>query len=373
MTTHSLVAPSSASRVVQCPGSLLAELQYPEAPDALGEAAEGNAAHWVIERITEGHKPKCGDLAPNGIVIADQMLDGAELMIDTINADLAVWGKSIEDCAIEQRVDIPAVHPTCFGTPDARTWVPPQRLFVWDYKFGHRPVEVFENTQLVAYAAGCIAAMGLPDSSVFVHLCLVQPRCYHREGPVRRWLTTGDRLRAYVNRYRNAVEEALSNNPPRYITGPECRDCRARHACAALQTAAYNAVDESTRQVPLALDAAALGLELRILDTAAQRLEARRNALTEQVLAVLKAGELVPGWTLDRTPGRTVWKTPAAEVIAMGKLLGFDLAKAPEAMTPKQAEKVGFPADLIATLAEKGKGAVTLARDDGTAARRVFG
>src|SRR5574337_1579521 len=94
MSQHAIVAPSSAARVVQCPGSLRAEQRYPEVEPGSG-AAEGEAAHWVLQQMSGGTIPAIGTLAPNGVAVTDEMLDGAQLAIDTVNADLAPHGMTI--------------------------------------------------------------------------------------------------------------------------------------------------------------------------------------------------------------------------------------------------------------------------------------
>src|SRR3546814_4893751 len=67
-------------------------------------------------------------------------------------------------------------------------------LRVYDLKYGRGvPVEVERNSQELYYGLG--ATMAEPGRLVnTVELVIVQPRAPHRDGPVRRWETTGMEL-----------------------------------------------------------------------------------------------------------------------------------------------------------------------------------
>lgn len=374
---HALVAPSGASRVVQCPGSLRMEQRFPETGD--DEAAlEGEAAHWVLEQAVLNTMPAPGAPTPNARIVTAEMVEGAQLAIEQVLADLQPYGMGLKDVAVEAPVSIERVHPQCWGTPDLRAWVPashhPQgvaTLFLWDYKFGHRYVEVHENLQLVAYAVGALAATRLQDNQAQAVLGIIQPRAYHRDGPCRWWKVPFTGLRALVNIYSNAAHEALSENP-RTHTGPECRDCRARHACPTLQAAGYSLVEMSGKAQALELPADAVGLELATIRSAIERLTARQTGLEEQVLSMIRRGARVPGWKVEHGAGRTVWSRPAAEVIQLGAMFGLQLAKPPEAITPRQAKLAGLDDKVAAAYSTTLTGAATLTRDDGSAARKVF-
>ena len=375
MSAHALFAPSGAARIAQCSASLGMEQRYPETEDD-PTAAEGTAAHWVLEQGMQGALPVEGAVAPNGIIVSEEMLEGALLAIERVDADLAFYGLPRSSVAVEVPVTIKRVHEQCWGTPDMRVWVkaPNGRptLYVWDYKFGRRAVEAFENLQLAAYAAGCIEQAGISDLTCDVVLTIIQPRCYHRDGPVRWWKTAASNLRAILNVYSGACHEALTENA-KLRTGEECRDCRAKHACPALQRAAYSAADVAMSGQPLELPPDGLGLELTILTLALQRLEARITGLSEQAEMLSKRGTRVPGWDMQRGRGGRVWTVPDAQAIAIGHALGKDLAKPIKAVTPRQAELAGLDPRLLAGLCKEVPGEMKLTRDDGSLTRRVFG
>lgn len=378
-TGHSVVAPSAGARRIQCSASVLMEQQFPESEDDRQDAAEGEASHWAGAELLAGRLPDEGDRAPNGVVLTVEMLEGADLYADDVTRALAKYGLKPADGAIEQRVEIHAVHPLCFGTPDFRAWVPahvrPERrplLKLWDYKFGHRYVEVHENVQCIEYVSGCLGATNLPDWEVDVEITIVQPRSYHPSGPVRRWAFRGDQTRAHINRSSNAAHEALGPNPKAHV-GPECRDCRARHACQTLQRAAADACDVAGTAQPFGLSTAALGVELRMLKRAEELLKARIAGLEQQALAAIRSGVSVPHWGVERSSGRREWSKPAAEVFALGAMFGLDLQKPAEPITPLQAVQRGIPEALLGTFSETKPGAVKLVPDTGSKARQIFG
>lgn len=372
MSAHSIIAPSSAARRYQCPRSTTLELMFPEEEQSQ-DALDGEASHWAGQEQLSGRLVDVGQIAANGVVLTQEMVEGADLYYDDVVKTLKPFGLAPHQGHIEERMAIPRVHAQSFGTPDYWIAVPgvPLRLFIWDYKFGYRIVEAFENRQMVEYLAG--ATEGIPDTTpVELVVTVVQPRAPHRDGPIRRWRTTLLNLRALINQQSNAAHEALGGDP-RAVVGPECRDCRGRHACEALQRAGLAAMDQAYRTPPLAMTPAGAGLELRMVDQAIERLKARRTGLEQQLLGELKRGATVPGWALQPGQSREKWKVPAAQVIATGQLMHLNLAKPPEAITPTQARKAGLDPAIVSSLAERPPAGVELVADDGSLARRVFG
>ena len=71
--------------------------------------------------------------------------------------------------------------------------------------------------------------------------------------------------------------------------------------------------------------------------------------------------------------GREVWNKPTAEVLALGELMGFNLAKPAAVITPNQAVKLGLDEKIVKTYAIRPKGEMKLAQDDGSLARKIFG
>lgn len=370
MSGHSILPPSSAARRVQCSGSVLFEQRYPEVlGDDDGDSANGVAAHHVLANTLHGEIIKEGDKAENGVMVTREMLECADVMIDDVRR-VAPGAQLI----IERPVAVPRTHPQCWGTPDLRFWHQGV-LYVYDYKFGHRYHDVFEHWQLIEYASGALSEAGVDgsnDQHVEVEMVICQPRNYHPSGPVRRWRTNASKLRAQFNILSNAAHEALGPNPQLRV-GPECRDCKARLACPALQKAGWAAMGKSESVIPVDMPIEAVALEARHLTEALGLLKARLSGLETQILASVRRGIAAPGWRVEHQKGRTVWNVPPAHVICMGQLQGVNVAKPVEPMTPKQAIDAGLDPAVVASLSHTPAGAAQLCIDNNTFTRRAFG
>lgn len=353
-TDHSILAPSSAARWLQCPGSVRMCQQFPE-PEDSPKAIEGTLAHAVNVAFMEGTPMPAGT--------TDEMIEGAQLWADTVGSD---------DTHLEERIDCSSIHPECWGTPDAWSYGN-NILSVSDYKFGHSHVDAYRNPQMTVYAAGLLDKLGidgLQEQHVAVSIVIVQPRSYHRDGPVRKWVTTAADLRADFNLLRAAATKALGPDPQLNV-GPECRYCSARHACPALQAAAYAAAEFGGDAMPFDLPDESIGRELRFLRDMADTLNSRISGLEDEVLArITKLGRSVPGWMTEQGMGREKWAKSVDEVLALGALMGIDLSK-PGALTPKQAIKAGVPAAVVSQYSETPRGEIKLVPDASVA--RVFG
>lgn len=348
------------ARIVQCPGSVVMQERYPE-PEG-PEAKEGTAAHWAFAELADGRDIALGQIAPNGVVLTAEMIEGAELMHDETC--------ELPNPAVESAVTIERIHLDCWGTPDFRSWrVPRARLRIVDFKFGHGYVEAYENWQLISYAAGAVAegaAEGHGDC--VVELGIVQPRNYHRDGPVRTWTTTVGTLCAYWNIAGHACNEAMSATP-RTRAGPECKHCTARHACPTLANAALGVLDDAGKSIPLDLKTVEAATELRRLNYAAEILSSRRSGLENQLLVAARQGESVPYFHVEHGEGREAWTAPVGEVIALGKFYGVDLAAPVEAVTPFQARKKGVDS---AGFTQRQPGAAKLVADSPYQAAKIF-
>lgn len=384
--------PSALALTVACTASLIAQESVPPAPPT-EEKAEGTAAHVVAEQAARGN------LMPPGTTFTSEgrswtvdidMHNGAKRYATAL-------GGFHSHLRLEDPVKITAIHPTdCWGTPDAwrafefkewaiavgqdiaGPWVNSGVLHVvrvGDYKYGHRFVDVFECWQLVGYGTGVLERLGLSDLDVMFEFILVQPRGYHRDGPVRIWRVRASDLRIMVNHAFNRVSEAFGPSS-KATTGEHCIDCTARNVCVVFRNTVANIVDYSGRPELMPLDATAMGHELRILDAALQRLEARRTGLAVAVESTMRAGARVPFY--EMAPGRSPlrWKkgvTPQ-EVAEFGDLIGMELRKPLEVMTPTQCVDAGIDEETIkGEYAERGPAALKLKATDTTAATKAFG
>jgi hypothetical protein len=380
---HAFLAPSAAGRWGPdgCAASATAEAKYPQDTES-PEAREGTAAHHFLTETLLGRVVKVGDLAPNGHPIDSDMVDCAYDVIRDVQDTHKAWSGSFgpnEGFSIERRVSAAAVvHPKNWGTPDIFLVVRSVRkLFVWDYKYGHRYVDAFRNWQCVNYAAAILETEGVPRDEWplwTIVVTIAQPRNYHPDGPMREWHFNGAQLSELVTRLSAAA--VLADTPgAAFTTGEHCRDCRARHACPALQRVAMGFVDMSLTGQPIDLPPAALGLELAIIRAAMKRLGARATGLEEQALSLARKGTSIPHWRAEYSYGRERWKegTNVAELAALGAIYDVEMLKPPAAITPTQARKAGVDPDLIKTYSDTPRGAMALVPYTETDVAKRFG
>jgi len=368
---HAPIALSSLALTVACNASVQLQASVPEPPET-DEEAEGTAAHLVAMQAAAGRPMSMGSQFESGgkawTVDAD-MFNGANRYVQALGGPNGYL-------RLEDPVRASRIHPVhCWGTPDAwlslsfKDWakaVGPEVsapfiaqgftnvVRVGDYKYGHRFVEVFENFQLIGYAIAVLERLELNDTETLLELILVQPRSYHREGYVRIWLVRASDVRALVNLAFTAAHAALAPNSTA-TTGKHCIDCKARHVCATFKQSVASIVDYSGTAELAPLDAQAMGAELRLLDAAKQRLEARRTGLAVAVEAELRKGQRVPGYELAPGRSRLTWlpgTTPDELATAM-QALGVNIRKPLDVMTPTQAIDAGIAEAIVKMYADR--------------------
>lgn len=350
---------------------------YPDAPDEADNDVreDGTACHWLAKEIWERRIPAEGSLSPNNRVLDDEMFDAVDLYHGVLRQSAWQDGETY----IEQPIDCSLIYPKMQGTPDAFTVIARGehsngRLRVVDLKYGFRFVEVWDNLQLIIYAL-CIAwKLELPDDYL-VELTIVQPRSYHRDGPVRSWTTTVGNLRAkYLQMLRDAANAAMGGAAPPCTPNPGCVDCAARFSCVALQNAALRAVEQAYMGIPLELPPSAIGMELTILKAAERALEARIAGLTMQAESLIRNGKVVPGWTIAPTYARERWQDGAeAHILTLAsKYFDVDASKPTQAVSPARARKLGIPDKIVAMFSHKPSTGVKLAKQDPNEAKKAF-
>lgn len=379
MSEHAILPPSDADTWVVCTAKplMVRDLQFklPEKEEHVLAAKDGTASHWAMAELAAERVVAEGQITDDGHVLSQEMIDGAQMLIDDVVATLPDVPR--QHWRVEQRVSMARrIHPHNWGTPDlwvfvASTWT----IYVWDYKFGHNLVEVFENWQLMDYLAGIMETLGIDaitEQRVKVVFTIVQPRGFHPEGPIRRWeVSSAANLRGYHNRLEMAAEEAMSGFAAARPNA-NCIYCEARHVCQALQKDAYRSAQISLQAVPLLMSPDAIGLELAILEDAAERLKARISGLATQGEAMIRSHKAVPGWEIVSEPSREKWKDPklAAKI---GRTLKVNIVKEETLLTPRQAREAGMPVELVAELAERGKPSQKFKRVEESRGRRLFG
>lgn len=349
--------PSGAGRWVNCPASPRLEAAFPDVESE--DAREGTAAHWLVAQVLGGHHAldELTDRpAPNGVMITGDMVEHAETYVATVPPGVVV-----------ERVIASPIPGVDDGTPDALR-VDGRYGHIWDFKYGWSIVEAPGNWQLACYIVALFAKHGWELDQVTAYI--VQPRPYHPDGRTRSWKVTRDEAIALYHALAAAAQRAQAPDAPA-ITGPHCRDCRALHACEAARRAGLNAVDVAYQGAAAPPTGDALGAELRTLKRAVDAIKLRLDALESHAIAVIDAGQVIPGWSLDRAYGRRRWKDDS-QVPLLAAIAGVELMER-KPVSPAQAEKAGVDKALVnqfTTTPETGRKLVE--RDGSTKAARVF-
>lgn len=371
-TGHALFAPSSMARTVACARSATLAALYPE----LGvhpEAEEGTAAHWGLAETIHGREVVLGQVAPNGIALTQEMLEGIDTFMERYHAVLAQIGDAPYEVHVEETLPW-ALHEDNWGTPDLWIWVPSTgTLYLFDFKFGHKPVQVFECWQLVNYVAligNKLGWTGLSEQRIRVHMDIVQPRAYHAK-PQRAWQVVASDLRAHINQISNAIGASLATDPQATVN-PECDYCPGRVACSAHQRASFRGIAIAQSVTPHDMTPAAMSREHEMLLQYEAVMVSRRKGLEEQLLHLVRSGQRVPGVTAEASTGADEWTKPVDEVAALGEMLGKNLLKPPALVTPVQARKLGLDARVVAKMVRPKSGAIKLVRHSDAELRQTF-
>ena len=368
---HSILPPSSAGIWgTSCTGWVKMVSTLPVQEDT-AESLEGDLAHDKASRELKrasgkvfGAIPMPGDVK-NGVVVTEEMEDAVKIYVEDV---LGAMVKGYLSIGIEDKIEIPDIHPQCFGTADF--WIfNDGALRIWDFKYGHKYVKVENNKQLICYAVGLIRRLELPMNTP-VELTIVQPRTYTQEGPVRRWNTTvqevwtqGQILSA--NAHRNMGPNGT------LTTGPHCYYCKAHLNCGPAINLSLALIEMMGEVVPVEITPVGLGKQMEILDRAYDHIKSMRDATAEQIKVLLRKGAGVPGWCLESTFGREAWNKSEEEIFHLGELLGKNI-KTSKPITPAQARKIGIPAEVVAMYSHRPNSGLKLTRDEGKAAR-IFG
>jgi hypothetical protein len=202
---------------------------------------------------------------------------------------------------VEQKFDLSAYHPKLFGTTDYCCYFKNTgTLHVVDYKHGAGvPVEVEENEQLMYYGVGAIHANRLPLKNLV--LTIVQPRCWHKDGPIRSWSTDIFTIVEYVDELvKNALNTERPNAPLK--TGEHCRWCSAQGVCPQMSQKSLLAAQSVFS--PSYYDPEKLSETLKILD----QVEAWAKSVRSFAYQEAEAGRIPPGFKLVDKRASRKWR-----------------------------------------------------------------
>lgn len=256
------------------------------------------------------------------------------------------------------------------GTVDFVSWTP-YELTIVDLKYGFGWVDVRENWQLITYAVlawlkhGNNGAIIPPKVRLIVH----QPRANHPSGPVREWTFPGEKLRGYYNQIQNRVSE-IEAGTATAVPGKQCRYCRAIVDCVANREYTSNVIDHAWVAERVDMTPSELAYDLCITKDACDMIKHRLTALETRVEENIKAGMIVPGWTLQQKTAPLSWDVP--DPIAAASEFDVDISKPSEPITPTQALNQGLvSADMLTFMASRKPGGFVLKRQDMDYIKRI--
>jgi hypothetical protein len=415
--------PSSADRLLGCPGSIVLSARVPRGEEkSSGFAAEGTAAHAVVEDALRGVRSpeEWADqfIEPRpGIrqLVDEEMVEVANEYVEIVESFEGPGTKRL----VEHRLSLAPLDPSdpLFGqnrgTADTVVVDPIRRkLTIVDLKYGKGVIVARDTPQLKDYALMALVTFAVPEGWDTVEIKVVQPRTPHweearNEPPVT--FTPDYLYNEFLPQLVGAMEEALDPKA-RLVPNPKwCRWCpaagpdeRGQPICPALADRAMHIARDAFASAPLfnassiavlppkeiMIDAkppagmppgsvvvlpSPLSLDPADIATILDRREFYETFITgveKRAAALLMAGVNVPGYAMKPRSGHRRFKDPekAPDALRAMGLQTSALYTDPKLKSPAQIEKL-LPADkkkLLETLVEKPEGEPTLVRASST-------
>ncbi|MEG1543821.1 MAG: DUF2800 domain-containing protein [Tannerellaceae bacterium] len=236
-----MLSPSAASRWLECTPSPRFEERF---PDNAGEAAaEGTLAHEIGEAfITTPELALHTDVLYNDPRYSDNKFLCEDLLEHSCNYAAFVLER-FEDARrhtpdailkVEQRIDLTAYAPECFGTGDA-VIIADGVLEIIDYKYGKGVrVSAEHNKQMMMYGLG-----SLYDVSDFYDIDTVRMTIYQpRLDNISSFEIGAEELQEWGEKVLKPTAEKAFAGKGDFKAGNHCKFCRGRNQCKAL--ADYN-------------------------------------------------------------------------------------------------------------------------------------
>jgi len=439
MAAHAKKSASGSKRWMNCVGSLpICERLPPGMQNRSSGAADlGTCAHalgehclreglessrhflgWTIhyeegmdkeEWLAPGLAPKASGYYP----VDHDMCSAVDVYLDVVRGELAKYPGA--EMFVERRFSLEWLRPDMFGTSDCCIFQFLGLLLAIDYKHGQGvAVEVEDNTQGLYYALGLAQEVDWLFEEVEV--VIVQPRCPHADGSVRRWRITKAQLEQFrdhlaecsdrVDDARDRLEEiyadpllsdaerseALTAWEVKYLTpGDHCQFCPKLPTCSAAWRKAQEVAMADFSDFPHAIDAPEIGEDPEDLERLASLLEWGKfldgfvKAARMLGQRRLEQGLEVPRHKLVRGKANRIWGVTAEELRERCAAIGIgveDLYKEPTLKSPAQVEKLskeakvlvagkrapknapeGTPEYVIPPIAFKGAGKISMAHE----------
>lgn len=351
---HSNLGASSASRWMNCPGSVNLIESLPFKPESGIYAREGTAAHQLAEtclRIDAQPYDFLGTLITiddkEPIEITENMCDAVQVYVDYIRDRVALGGK----LDIEVKFDLSSIEPGMFGTSDAAIYFDfLGEIEIVDYKHGAGvAVSPVNNSQLKYYALGATQALKVhPETKV--KLTVVQPRAMGEA--IKSWDCTITTLIDFSADLKAAAKLTRAEKAKTQI-GDWCKFCAASAICPEIKKtalekaqAAFGPVNELILPEPKDLKVEHIKEIMDFADT----LEGWLKNVANYAFELADRGIKIPGYKLVQKRANRKWRDEEIVKQELAKLQAINYWTEPKLKSPAQIEAMKVDKNLVATL-----------------------
>lgn len=298
---HALLSASGSHRWMNCPGSALFSLEFPEQQTSR-YAEEGTRAHELAERLLNGHKAhETTDL---------EMLKNVCLY--TAYVKNQAKGKKL---SIEESNNLTWLHPELKrGTADAvirGDW----DIEVIDLKYGAGvAVSPVENSQLMMYALMALWDMErqcIDETYESVTMTIVQPRC--GEEHIRSWTTDIEYMKAFAEDLQAAAALAMTEKAP-LKCGEHCQWCPCASKCPERLRVTHEVIAKEFDKLPVVEKLT--DEQIKKVIHYKSDIEKFLKSCEEYALGKLSIGQKIEGLKLVRGRGSRDWNAPVEEIEA---------------------------------------------------------
>jgi hypothetical protein len=349
MADHARLSPSASSIWMNCPGQPTLAVGITDSGSSK-YATLGTLAHSVLERCIRGGFEAIRDvgISRDGQTFLTEDAEAVQVALDWIRGEFD--NKSDDEAETEVRL---RYNDDYWGTADFVRYRPSTgELLVVDYKHGSGvAVEAKDNPQGVGYALMKVKSLGNRGISR-VRFVIIQPRCFHEDGPIREFVVDGIDMLEWEDRIVDAIDmvqhasfdagpEASTDLPSwndEYLRpGSHCRWCKAAAICPKLAKQTTDALQADFSAIePGGYDVAKLAESLSRID----QVKAWVKAVDEFAYAEAERGVTIPGFKLVKKRPTRVVKNEQG-IIETVELLGVDsgvIMTPPAIKSPAQLE-----------------------------------
>lgn len=340
---HSKIGASSASRWMNCPGSVrLCENTVRRSSEY---ADEGTAAHALAEMcLKKAFEINDGKIRPQdaraqigqiveGQPVTEDMAEAVNVYLNEVYSDYQPG----DEQEFEVRFSLNNLHTGLFGTADRVRYRPSTKtLRITDYKHGAGvPVEVDDNAQLLYYGLG--GALRMHNRGISkIEIQILQPRCPHADGPIRTAVYDAIDVMDFAADLKEAAIRTEDPNAP-LKPGKWCRWCAAAGFCPAI---AKQAIETASTEFGAGIEYDPG--ELSEAMAKAPMIRQWLKSMDEFAYSEAQAGRIPPGWKIVEKRGSRKWRDDKQALTALKQagLTEVQIFETPELKSVPSIEKI---------------------------------